>query len=275
MRTDPLIPNLAVVTDIRVDTPDVKTFRVVGVNGKKPFGHIPGQCAMLSVPGVGEAMFSITSSPTNKEYQEFSIKRCGSLTDYLHGMNVGDEITVRGPYGNAFPVETALKKQNLLFIAGGIGLAPLRSVINYVLDNRSDYGTVDILYGSRSKDDLVQLKEIQDVWMKTEGVNVYLTIDREQEGWDGHVGFVPAYLKELGFDTNKTALLCGPPIMIKFCLASLIEMGFSKEQVYTTLELRMKCGIGKCGRCNIGSKYVCKDGPVFRCDEIDELPNEY
>ena len=174
---------------------------------------------------------------------------------------MGDEITVRGPYGNHFPVEDKLKGKNLLFIAGGIGLAPLRSVINYVLDNRSDYGTVDILYGSRSKDDLVQLKEIQDVWMKT--------------GWDGHVGFVPAYLKELGFDTNKTALLCGPPIMIKFCLASLIEMGFSKEQVYTTLELRMKCGIGKCGRCNIGSKYVCKDGPVFRCDEIDELPNEY
>ena len=275
IRVDALIPMIGVVTDIRTETPDVKTFRVVGRDGKKLFEHMPGQCAMVSVPGVGEAMFSITSSPTNKEYQEFSIKRCGSLTDYLHGMNVGDEITVRGPYGNAFPVETALKKQNLLFIAGGIGLAPLRSVINYVLDNRSDYGTVDILYGSRSKDDLVQLKEIQDVWMKTEGVNVYLTIDREQEGWDGHVGFVPAYLKELGFDTNKTALLCGPPIMIKFCLASLIEMGFSKEQVYTTLELRMKCGIGKCGRCNIGSKYVCKDGPVFRCDEIDELPNEY
>jgi len=230
---------------------------------------------MLCAPGVSEGMFSITSSPTNKEYQEFSIKKCGQLTDYLHSLEVGDEITVRGPYGNHFPVEDKLKGKNLLFIAGGIGLAPLRSVINYVLDNRSDYGTVDILYGSRSKDDLVQLKEIQDVWMKTEGVNVYLTIDREQEGWDGHVGFVPAYLKELGFDTNKTALLCGPPIMIKFCLASLIEMGFSKEQVYTTLELRMKCGIGKCGRCNIGSKYVCKDGPVFRCDEIDELPNEY
>ena len=190
-------------------------------------------------------------------------------------LQVGDEITVRGPYGNHFPVEDKLKGKNLLFIAGGIGLAPLRSVINYVLDNRADYGTVDILYGSRSADDLVQLKEIQEVWMKAEGVNVYLTIDREQEGWDGHVGFVPSYLKEIGFDTNKTALVCGPPIMIKFVLAGLEELGFSREQVYTTLELRIKCGIGKCGRCNIGSKYVCKDGPVFRCDEIDELPAEY
>ena len=224
---DVLIPQVGIITDIREETPDVKTFRVNAPEGGKLFEHMPGQCAMLCAPGVSEGMFSITSSPTNKEYQEFSIKKCGQLTDYLHSLEVGDEITVRGPYGNHFPVEDKLKGKNLLFIAGGIGLAPLRSVINYVLDNRSDYGTVDILYGSRSKDDLVQLKEIQDVWMKTEGVNVYLTIDREQEGWDGHVGFVPAYLKELGFDTNKTALLCGPPIMIKFCLASLIEMGFS------------------------------------------------
>ena len=236
---------------------------------------MPGQCAMICVPGVSEGMFSITSSPTVKEYQEFSIKKCGKLTDYLHSLNVGDEITVRGPYGNHFPVETELKGQNLLFIAGGIGLAPLRSVINYVLHNRENYGTVDILYGSRSADDLVQLKEIQEVWQKAPGVNVYLTIDREQEGWDGHVGFVPSYLKEIGFSTDKTALLCGPPIMIKFVLAGLKEMGFSEEQVYTTLELRMKCGIGKCGRCNVGSKYVCKDGPVFRFDQLDELPNEY
>ena len=275
MRPETLIPKIGVVTDIRVDTPDVKTFRVVGLDGKKVFEHIPGQCAMLSVPGVGEGMFSITSSPTNEEFMEFSIKKCGCLTSWLHMMDVGQQITIRGPYGNGFPVESALKGKDLLFIAGGIGLAPLRSVINYVLDNRADYGTVDILYGSRSADDLVQLKEIQEVWMKAEGVNVYLTIDREQEGWDGHVGFVPSYLKEIGFDTNKTALVCGPPIMIKFVLAGLEELGFSREQVYTTLELRMKCGIGKCGRCNIGSKYVCKDGPVFRCDEIDELPAEY
>ena len=274
-RREELIPALGVVTEIRKDTPDVKTFRVVTPDGKKAFEHKPGQCAMLSVPGVGEGMFSITSSPTQEEYMEFSIKKCGCLTSWLHAIEPGQMITIRGPYGNGFPVDTELKGNNLLFIAGGIGLAPLRSVINYVLDNRADYGTVDILYGSRSADDLVQLKEIQEVWMKAEGVNVYLTIDREQEGWDGHVGFVPSYLKEIGFDTNKTALVCGPPIMIKFVLAGLEELGFSREQVYTTLELRMKCGIGKCGRCNIGSKYVCKDGPVFRCDEIDELPAEY
>ena len=275
MRPETLIPKIGVVTDIRVDTPDVKTFRVVGLDGKKVFEHIPGQCAMLSVPGVGEGMFSITSSPTNEEFMEFSIKKCGCLTSWLHMMDVGQQITIRGPYGNGFPVESALKGKDLLFIAGGIGLAPLRSVINYVLDNRDNYGTVDIVYGSRSKDDLVQLKEIQEVWAKAKDVNVHLTIDREQEGWDGHVGFVPNYVKELNMSVDKTALICGPPIMIKFVLQGLQELGYEKTQVYTTLELRMKCGIGKCGRCNIGDKYVCKDGPVFRCDEIDELPNEY
>ena len=272
---DTLVPMIGVVTDIRQETPDVKTFRVNAPEGGKLFEHKPGQCAMVSVPGVGEAMFSITSSPTNKEYQEFSIKKCGVLTDYLHELQVGDEITVRGPYGNNFPVDTELKGKDLLFVAGGIGLAPLRSVINYVLDNRDDYGKVDILYGSRSADDLVQLKEIQEVWMKAKDVNVYLTIDRPQEGWDGHVGFVPAYLKELELSADKTVLVCGPPIMIKFVLAALTEMGYSKTQAYTTLELRMKCGIGKCGRCNVGDKYICKDGPVFRMDQLEELPSEY
>ena len=240
-----MLPQVGIITDIRRETPDVKTFRIVRPDGTKLFEHMPGQCAMLCVPGVGEALFSITSSPTNKEYQEFSIKECGTLTNYLHNMSVGDEILVRGPYGNHFPVETVLKGQDLLFIAGGIGLAPLRSVINYVLDNRDNYGTVDIVYGSRSKDDLVQLKEIQEVWAKAKDVNVHLTIDREQEGWDGHVGFVPNYVKELNMSVDKTALICGPPIMIKFVLQGLQELGYEKTQVYTTLELRMKCGIGK------------------------------
>lgn len=270
-----LIPKIGVVTDIRMDTPDVKTFRVVTQDGKKAFEHMPGQCAMLSIPGVGEAMFSITSSPTNTEFMEFSIKKCGCLTDWLHQMEVGQMITIRGPYGNPFPVDTELKGKNLIFIAGGIGLAPLRSVINYCRDKRDSYGTIDIVYGSRSADDLVDYQEIIDEWEKTEGVNVHLTIDREQEGWNGHVGFVPNYVKELNLNVDSTVLICGPPIMIKFTLAGLTELGFKKEQVYTTLELRMKCGVGKCGRCNVGSKYVCKDGPVFRFDQIDELPDEY
>ena len=232
---------------------------------------------MLSVPGVGEGMFSITSSPTNKEFMEFSIKKCGCLTSWLHMMDVGQQITVRGPYGNGFPVEDPekLKGKDLLFIAGGIGLAPLRSVINYVRDNRANYGKVQIVYGSRSMNDLVDYNEIINEWMKDDGIEVNLTIDREQEGWDGHVGFIPNYVKELKPDLSKTVVMCGPPIMIKFTLAGLKELGFNETQVFTTMELRMKCAVGKCGRCNIGNKYVCKDGPVFRFDQLDELPNEY
>ena len=160
-------------------------------------------------------------------------------------MEVGQQITIRGPYGKPFPVDTEFVGQDMLFIAGGIGLAPLRSVINYCRHYRNRYGKIDIVYGSRSMQDLVDYKEIIDEWSQDTGVNVYLTIDREQPEWDGHVGFVPNYVKELGFSTDKTAILCGPPIMIKFTLAGLQELGFDKTQVYTTMELRMKCGIGK------------------------------
>ena len=274
-RKEMLIPTIGVITDIRIDTPDVKTFRVLTPDGKKPLIHKPGQCAMLSMPGVGEAMFSITSSPTNEEYMEFSIKKCGCVTEWLHSAEVGQQVTIRGPYGNDFPVDTEFAGKDLLFIAGGIALAPLRSVINYVRHYRDRYGKIDIVYGARSKEDLVDYNEIIDEWMKDEGVDVHLTIDREQPNWDGHVGFVPNFVKELAFSTDKTVILCGPPIMIKFTLAGLMEMGFQRDQIYTTLEMRMKCGIGKCGRCNVGSKFICKDGPVFRFDELDELPDEY
>ena len=273
--SEALIPVVCEIVAVRQDTPDVKTFRVLTLDGKKPFIHKPGQCAMLSMPGVGEALFSITSSPTNKDYVEFSIKKCGCVTEWLHQAEVGQQITIRGPYGNHFPVDDVFVGKNLLFIAGGVGLAPLRSVINYCRHYRDRYGEIDIVYGSRSKDDLLDYKEIIEEWSTDAGVNVHLTIDRAQEGWDGHVGFVPSYVKELGFDTNKTAVLCGPPIMIKFTLEGLCEIGFDKSQIYTTLELKMKCGVGKCGRCNVGSKYVCQDGPVFSCVELDELPDEY
>lgn len=275
MRKENLIPQVCVVTDVRKDTPDVKTFRVVTPSGEKPFEHMPGQCAMVSVPGVGECMFSITSSPTNKEYMEFSIKKCGCVTEIIHQLEAGSQITVRGPYGRSFPVDGDFKGKDLLFIAGGIGLAPLRSVINYVRANRANYGKVTVVYGARSSADLVDIQEIQEEWMKEPDFNVCLTIDRADENWTGHVGFVPGFVKEVNPDPSMTAILCGPPIMIKFTLQTLLELGFAKERVYTTLELRMKCGIGKCGRCNVGSKYVCKDGPVFRMDELDELPDEY
>ena len=271
-----LIPYAGVVTKITDQTPDVKTFRVEAPNGGKLFEHLPGQCAMLSVPGISEAMISITSSPTNKEYMEFSVKKCGCLTEWLHAMEEGQMITVRGPYGRHFPVDDELAGKNLVFVAGGIGLAPLRSVINYVRDNRDKYGRVDIIYGSRSKEDLVYYDEIVNEWMNTPDFHVHLTIDREQENWDGHVGFVPNYIAEVGLNpVNTCALMCGPPIMIKFSLPNLLKAGFDKTQIFTTMELRMKCGIGKCGRCNIGNKYVCKDGPVFRFDQLDELPAEY
>ena len=271
-----LIPYAGIVTKITGQTPDVKTFRVEAPNGGKLFEHLPGQCAMLSVPGISEAMISITSSPTNKEYMEFSVKKCGCLTDWLHSMEEGQMITVRGPYGRHFPVDDELAGKNLVFVAGGIGLAPLRSVINYVRDNRDKYGRVDIIYGSRSKEDLVYYDEIVSEWMNEPDFHVHLTIDREQENWDGHVGFVPNYIAELELSTvNTCALMCGPPIMIKFSLPNLLKAGFDKTQIFTTMELRMKCGIGKCGRCNIGNKYVCKDGPVFRFDQLDELPDEY
>ena len=172
MRKEELIPQVGVVTDIRQETGDVKTFRVVGTDGKKLFEHIPGQCAMLSVPGVGEAMISITSSPTIKEYMEFAVKKVGVLTSWLHGMEVGQEILIRGPYGNGFPVESTFRGKDLLFIAGGIGLAPLHSVINYCRANRANYGHIDVVYGSRTKEDLVDLAEMQDEWMNEKDMNV-------------------------------------------------------------------------------------------------------
>ncbi len=275
MEKDALIPYIGVITDIREETGDVKSFRVVGRDGKKLFTHRPGQCAMLTVPGIGESMISITSSPTVEEYMEFSVKRCGCLTEWLHGAEPGQEIGVRGPLGNSFPVDTTFKGKDLLFVAGGIGLAPLRSVINYVRAKRGDYGKVQIVYGSRSKEDLVKYDEIIGEWMKTPGFDVDLTIDRPQENWDGHVGFVPNYVKELNPDLGKYVVMCGPPVMIHFTLSGLKELGFQDSQIFTTMEMRMKCGIGKCGRCNIGDKFVCKDGPVFSFDQLGALPPEY
>ena len=270
--TNELSPQIAKVVALRKETPDVKTFTIRGEKGL-PFTYMPGQCAMVSLPSVGEAMFSITSSPTQAD-MEFSIKRVGLLTEALHKLAPGQAVGVRGPYGNGFPVEM-LKGKDLLFIGGGIGLAPLRSLINYCLDNRADYGQVDIIYGARSPQDLVFTDELFERWPKIEGVQVRTTVDVGDETWNGPVGVVTKLLEELNPDPQgRIAITCGPPIMIKFVLLTLAKLGYSDDQIITTLEKRMKCGIGKCGRCNIGGKYICVDGPVFTLAQLRELPDE-
>ncbi len=278
-RPSPLMPYPATITKIVDETGDVKTFTVIIDDPEvmENFGNKPGQVAQLSVFGEGEATISITSSPTRGKFLEFSVRRVGRLTSVLHQMEVGSKIGVRGPYGNWFPYE-AMKGKDLVFIGGGIALAPLRSLIDYVLSEqyRSDYGKVEIIYGARSYNDLCFKSDLFERWPSIPNTVVYTTIDRPEEGWNGHVGFVPAYVEELKpSPENKVAIICGPPIMIKFTLAVMEKLGFKDEQIVTTLEMKMKCGIGKCGRCNIGSKYVCVDGPVFTLAQLKQLPPEF
>ena len=221
MEKESFIPYVGKIIDIKEETSDVKSFKVVGLDGKKLFYHIPGQCAMLIVPGVGESMISITSSPTVEEYQEFSIKRCGTVTTWLHNAEPGQEIAIRGPIGNGFPVDTEFKGKDILVIAGGIGVAPVHCVVDYMLAKRSDYGKIQVIYGARSKQDLVKLDQIQNEWMKAPNTEINLTIDRPQDDWDGHVGFVPPYVTELNPDTGMTVIMCGPPILIHMSLDNL------------------------------------------------------
>jgi len=269
---NPLLPVVCKVTKIVDETPDVKTFHVTSENGK-PFTPMPGQLGMVSLVDVGEAMFSVTSQ--GEDHLEFAIKRVGMLTDALHEMEPGQEIAVRGPYGNGFPIDMC-KGKDLLFIGGGIGLAPLRSLINYCFENRNDFGHIQIIYGSRSPADLCFKDDIFNNWPKQENTRVDITVDKGDENWTGNEGFVPQILEEVNpSPEGKVAVVCGPPIMIKFVLQSLAKMNFTDDQIVTTLEMRMKCGIGKCGRCNIGSCYVCLDGPVFTLKQLNNMPNEY
>lgn len=276
---NPLIPFPATITKAIDETSDVKTFQVVldDPAAMAGFNQLPGQVAQISVFGSGEATISITSSPTRQGFLEFSVKKVGRLTAALHELGPGSKIAIRGPYGRPFPYQT-MQGKDLLFIGGGIGLAPLRSLIDFVLakENRPDYGNVEIIYGARSMDDLCFKYDLLKVWPGYPDTTVYTTIDRDEPAWPGHVGFVPSYLEEINpTPANKLAITCGPPIMIKFVLMALEKMGFQDEQIITTLELKMKCGIGKCGRCNIGDKFVCLDGPVFSLAELKHLPPEY
>lgn len=276
---NPLLPHPATIQEIIPETGDVNTFRITldDAGAMAAWRHEPGQLAMLSAFGVGEAMFSISSAPTKRGFIEFSIKHMGKVTQALHTMEVGDKVGLRGPYGNHFPYDK-FRGMDLLFVGGGIGLAPLRSLIDFVLadEHRADYGRVEVVYGARSFDDLCFKYDVLDGWNKQPNTEIYTTVDRADEQWSGNIGFVPAYLEEVApAPENKIALICGPPVMIKFVMQALQKLGFKDEQIYSTLELRMKCGVGKCGRCNIGSKLVCLDGPVFSMKEIGQLPPEF
>jgi sulfhydrogenase subunit gamma (sulfur reductase) len=263
------LPHPAVIEKIFSETADTKTFHFNFRDEKlrEEFTFQSGQFCLLSVLGVGEAPFCISSSPTRRDHLECSVKEVGRLTRTLHRLRVGAEIGFRGPYGNAFPLDF-LRGKNLVFVGGGIGLAPLRSLIWNVIDNREEYGRIDIIYGARTPADLCFSYDLE-AWQQDKTVNMVTTVDKGDEAWKGQVGLVPVVLEEVApSPDNSVAIVCGPPIMIRFTFPALEKLGFTPGQMLTTLEKRMKCGIGKCGRCNIGNIYVCRDGPVFSYAEI-------
>jgi len=271
-------PYLMRLEKITEEAPGVKTFRLLFQNEEesKNFSFQAGQFGEYSVLGEGESTFCIASSPTRKEYLECTFRQMGRVTTALANREVGDTIAFRGPYGNTFPLEEWFGK-NLLYIAGGIALPPLRCVIWNTLDLRDRYQNITILYGARTVADLVYKHELEE-WEKRGDVKLLTTVDPggETPEWKGQIGFVPAILeKEAPASDNTIALVCGPPIMIKLTLPVLKKFGFTPENTFTTLENRMKCGLGKCGRCNVGKYYVCKDGPVFTLAQLNELPPEY
>ncbi|MBN1584401.1 MAG: FAD/NAD(P)-binding protein [Anaerolineae bacterium] len=271
-------PHLMTIETITQETSDVKTFRLRQQQDSPQHGIAfqPGQFGVFSVFGQGEAPFGLASSPTRGEYIECSIKRVGKVTDAFHELNPGDTVGFRGPYGRGFPIDE-MQGKNLIFVGGGIGMAPLRSLLWNCIDRRNDFGDITVVYGARSVADLVYKNELQER-VEMESVQTVLTVDPggEDESWTEKIGFVPTVLEQVAPSAeNAVVITCGPPIMIKFVMVSLGRMKFKPEQIITTLEMKMKCGLGKCGRCNIGPVYVCKHGPVFAYEELKDLPEEY
>jgi NAD(P)H-flavin reductase len=266
------LPHVALIEKIIEETPGVRTYHFNFKDEKlrEEFTFEPGQFGEYSVLGVGEATFCISSSPTRRDHMEFAVQRVGQVTNALDRLHEGAEIGFRGPYGNNFPLDF-LQGKNLVFVGGGIGLAPLRSLVWNVIDNRDKYEKIDIVYGARTPNDLC-FKYDLDAWNADKTVNMVTTVDRGDDSWKGKVGLVPVVLEEAAPSaTNAVAIVCGPPIMIRFTFPALEKLGFTSENMITTLEKRMKCGIGKCGRCNIGNLYVCRDGPVFSYAQIKEF----
>ncbi len=272
------LPYLATVEEVIEETADIRTLRLVFQDPqvRETFQFRAGQFAEYSAFGSGESTFCIASSPTWEGYIECCFRSVGRVTDSLRRLEPGDTMGVRGPYGNSFPIEDFYDK-NLVFVAGGIALPPLRTLIWNCLDLRDHFKDITIVYGARSVDDLVYKRELE-TWAKRGDIRLVKTVDPggETNDWDGNVGFVPTILEEAAPSADQTiALVCGPPVMIKFTLPVLEKLGFHDRSIYTTLENRMKCGLGKCGRCNVGNIYVCKDGPVFTAEQVKAMPMEF
>ncbi len=252
------------------------TLQYLSEEDEKSFPYMPGQFAELCVFGKGEAPFGIASSPSEPGFLKFSVAKVGVVSTALHLMEEGNMIGVRGPLGNYYPVEE-FKGKNVVIIGGGFAFTTLRSLATYMLqpERRGDYGDITVIYGARNPG-LLLYKEELAAWEQNPNINLITTIDSAVDGWNGRVGFIPAVTEEVAPSSENTyAIVCGPPVMIKFTMPVLEKLGFPAERIIMSLENRMKCGIGMCGRCNVGGKYVCKDGPVFTRAQLNELPAEY
>jgi len=282
---NPYIPmpmNVVQITT-EVDTNDIKTFRLAFVSkeDEERFKYLPGQFGELSIYGKGESPIGIASSPTDPGYVEFTVQRTGTLvggmvTTALHDLEEGAQIGLRGPLGNSWPIDF-LAGKNVVVVGGGFAFTTLRSLINYMIHgmNRKRFGDITVVYGARTPG-LLLYKDEMAAWQKRKDMVMHVTVDRGDASWKGREGFVPTVCKEVAPSSkNAVTVICGPPIMIKFTLPVFFDLGFSRENILTSLEMRMKCGIGKCGRCNVGNKYVCKDGPVFSLAQLEQLPRDY
>ena len=263
------LPELAEIVRVEELTATEKLFEIRFKN-KRELGHLPGQFVEVSVFGIGEAPIFISSSPTRNGSFELVVRRVGNVTEALHRLRKGSIIGIRGPLGNGFPL-TELKGRDILFVAGGIGLVPLRSLINYVLDNRDSYCRVIILFGARTPTERLFVNELA-LWEERRDVEFLETVDRSEWNWKGHIGVITTLFPHINVDPQKTyAVIVGPPVMYRFAILEAMGKGIPGERIIVSLERRMKCGVGKCGHCQIQNLYVCQDGPVFRYSEIEGL----
>ncbi len=262
-------PVMAVISKVEKMTELENLYTVVLPDGAE-LGHKPGQFIELSIFGVGEAPFSISSSPTHRGEFELGIRRVGMLTEVLNRMEVGQKVGIRGPFGNGIDIEQ-FKGRDVLIVAGGIGLVPMRSIINYVIDNPDDFGKLHIVYGSRTDEDLLFTEELAR-WEADPKIDYHVTVDRGSLDWKGKTGVITTLIPGLELDLEKTVCcVCGPPIMYRFALLALKSKGLPERNIFMSLERRMKCGVGKCGHCQINSTYVCQDGPVYHYPDIKSL----